>query len=100
MTEDDRRVWVAEEVEQATQSTAALLDELGLAAYLFAIEPHAGGWELKVECAVDEGWEAIVLPVDVQLLLASRSDPSARAQLIQAWGPKLAACRRASDAPP
>ena len=86
----------AGELEQATQTAAALLDELGLAAYLFAIEPREGGWELKVECAIEEGWEAITLPVDIQLLLSSRADPDARKRVLETWAPRLAACRRNS----
>jgi hypothetical protein len=90
--------WSAAELEQAREAVSALLDELGLEAYLFAVEPRDGNWEVKVECAVQEGWETVTLPVDIRLLLASPVDREARARLAQAWDAKLAACRRAGRA--
>lgn len=96
MAKDGESAWSADELEKATHMAATLLDQLGLAAYLFAIEPRESRWELKVECAVEEGWEAVVLPVDMPLLLASQTEPDARTRLAQTWGAKLAACRRQS----
>jgi hypothetical protein len=96
MAGSKKLAWSAAEVEQAREATSALLEKLGLAAYLFAIEPRESGWELTVECAVEEGWEAITLPVDIQLLLSSRADPDARKRLLETWAPRLAACRRDS----
>jgi len=84
----------AAQLEGATQATYSLLDEIGLSAYQFAIEPREDAWALMLECAVAEGWEAITLPVDIDLLLASRTDGNARAQLISAWTAALTACRR------
>jgi hypothetical protein len=100
MTGSKGLAWSAAELEQAREATSALLEKLGLDAYLFAIEPRESGWELTVECAVEEGWEAVLLPVDIQSLLASRTDADARARLLQTWGPKLAACRRSSGRQP
>lgn len=79
---------------RAREAASALLDALGLEAYLFAIEPREDAWELKVECAIDEGWQTTTLPVDIDLLLASRTDPDAWVRLAQSWGTRLAACRR------
>ncbi len=100
MAEGSGLAWSAGELEQAREATSTLFEELGLAAYLFAIEPREGRWELKVECAIEEGWEAITLPVDIQLLLSSRADPDARKRLLETWAPRLAACRRNSGRQP
>ena len=73
------------------------IEELGLEAYLFAIEPREGDWELKLECAFKEGWQTITLPVDVELLLASRTDSAARARLLQSWSERFTACLKSAD---
>jgi len=89
--------WSAADLERATEAAWALIKELGMEAYLFAIEPREGGWELKLECAVKEGWQTMTLPVDIELLLASRTDSDARARLLQNWSAKFKACLRNSD---
>lgn len=78
---------------QAREAAAELLEELGLDAYLFEIEPRDGQWELRVECAIEEGWENVVLPVPKALLLAGRDDVDARQQLLTDWRERLAACK-------
>jgi len=83
-----------EELAAAREAAAALLDEVGLEAHLFEIEPHKGEWELAVECAIDTGWTTIKLLVEKGQLLASRDDTRVRASLLQDWRDKLAACKR------
>jgi len=79
----------AADLEGATQATYALLEELGLRAYRFAIEPRDAAWEVKLECAVDDAWEALTLQVDKGLLLASRDDDAARARVVTEWRDRL-----------
>ena len=81
----------AEDLEGATQATYALLEELGLRAYRFAVEPRDAKWQVKLEREVDEGWEEVTLPVDIGLLLASRRDAGARARVVEQWRERLAA---------
>lgn len=81
------------ELIQAREAAAELLEELGLDAYLFEIEPRDGQWELRVECAIEEGWETVVLPVPKALLLTGRDDAAARQQLLTDWRERLAACK-------
>jgi hypothetical protein len=38
-----------------------LLEQLGLAAYVFAIEPQEDQWQLKIECGIAEGWETVTV---------------------------------------
>jgi len=82
------------ELAGATQAASAVLEELGLDAYLFAVEPREGSWELTLQCAVDEGWQTINLPVDIHELLESRTDAGTRSRLAARWGAKFAGCRR------
>lgn len=89
--------WSGQDLERATAAAGALLEEMGLDAYLFAIEPREGDWELKLECALQEGWQTITLPVDLDLLLASRAESSARARLLQSWSERLTACLKSAD---
>jgi len=87
-------LWSATEIAAARETISALLEELGLAAYVFAIEPREDRWELKVECDIANAWETVTVPVAVQALLASRTDADVRKRLLQEWDAKLAACRR------
>lgn len=82
---------------KATEAARVLLDQLRLAAYTFEVEPREGEWEIRVECAVAEGWQSSVLAVDKALLLASAQDPDAREHLLADWGKHLAACRRGKE---
>ncbi len=61
----------ARELAGARERVAGALDRLGLAAYLFEVEPQPSGtWCLRIECALDgEGaWERVELPVPREAL--------------------------------
>lgn len=81
------------ELIQAREAAAELLEELGLDAYLFEVEPRNSQWELRVECAIEEGWETMTLSVPKVLLLAGRNDAAARQRLLTDWRERLAACK-------
>jgi hypothetical protein len=83
----------ASELIQARETTAELLERLGLAAYLFEVEPGERDWTVRVECAVDDGWETIVFPVDSDALL-SEPDGEAMRELLEEWRPRLSLCRQ------
>jgi hypothetical protein len=89
-------LWSATQIAAAREIISSLLEELGLAAYVFAIEPQEDRWQLKIECGIAEGWETVTVPVDIQALLASRTDADVRKRLLQKWDAKLDACRRSS----
>jgi hypothetical protein len=80
----------------ATEMAGELLEELQLDAYLFEVEPRDGTWALRIECAHADGWQVTELPLDVDRLLASRTDADERRGLLESWGERLAACRRES----
>lgn len=79
----------ASHILDAREAARAVLDEVGLSNYLFTVDPREGGWELKVEHPVIEGWQTVTLPVDRDLLLASRTDHGARRILAQRWRERI-----------
>jgi hypothetical protein len=86
-----------EDLIQAKEAAAALLEDLGLTAYVFEVEPRAPLWEVRVDCAFGEGWQTVILAVDKDRLLASRRNALARTQLLADWRGRLAACRFAGS---
>jgi hypothetical protein len=84
------------ELSRAKDAAGALLEQLGLEAYLFEVEPRDGDWLVRVECAIDEGWQTTSLAVDRGRLLTSPQDGGARAALLREWRARLVACKSAS----
>lgn len=84
------------ELAAAKDATDALLDELGLEAYLFEVEPQETAWQIKVDCATAEGWQSLTLTVDKQALLESRTDPAVRSRLMGTFRRKLSDHGRAA----
>ncbi|MCK6528095.1 hypothetical protein L6R50_11250 [Myxococcota bacterium] len=85
----------ASELQGATVAAGMLLDALGLAGFLFEVEPRDGPWEVRVDCALARGGhQSAVLRVDKDRLLASRADPGVRAALLAEWAGPLAECRK------
>lgn len=83
---------------QARLLIDGILEELELDAYLFEIEPNDGQWELKVECAVDEGWGSYSVTLDQAQVYAGFDEEAARNELKQQCRQSLAACRINSGA--
>lgn len=82
------------ELARARETTAELLDELGLEAYLFEVEAFGDQWELKVDCVVDAGnaWESTTLSIPREILLAS-GDAAIHRRLLADWRGRLGACK-------
>lgn len=76
----------SEDLLQAREATQALLEQLGLSAYLFEVEPRKVVWQVRVEHAVGSGWQSLMLDVDKQELLRSRTDENVFKQLLDSWG--------------
>lgn len=80
------------EFTSAREIVSKILDELGLDAYLFEVEPGEDKLEITVECAVEGGWETVKLIVDKKLLLRGIDDPEAHQLLLENWRNVLSAC--------
>ena len=92
----------AADIAETRATVERVLEGLGLAAFLFTLEPKESGWQLTVECAADGGWQTVMLPVHADELRASVHDPAARDRLRAAWTERLSGCARggaASHAP-
>ena len=77
------------ELTEARDTVEGLLEQLGLSAYLFEVEPRTDHWEVHVECAPDSGWQSSVLNVDEHWLAACRTDARARGLLLDEWRKRL-----------
>jgi hypothetical protein len=84
------------ELAEAKEAATALLDDLGLTAYLFEVEPRAERWEVRVECALDSGWQTVDFDVASERLLACRRNAAVHAALLDEWRERLAACKKNS----
>ena len=82
------------ELAEARDIAQSLLDELGLRAYLFEIEPRGQDWELRIDCALNGEWQSTRLQVTSRALQDSRADAAARQALVAQWRPHLEHCRR------
>jgi hypothetical protein len=80
----------------AREAATVILEELGLDAYLFEVEPQDAHYELKVECAceTDGGWASISLTVPRDKLLKGFDDQDIKRQLFEYWAKKLASCKK------
>ena len=96
------------QLTEARDTVQTLLEQLGLATYLFEVEPRTNHWEVHIECAPDSaaqgrasaaggrmpkaaGWQSSVLNVDPDLLTACRTDRAARDKLLDVWRQRLRA---------
>lgn len=80
------------ELAQARETVGQLLGELGLDAYVYEVEPREGHWQVRVECAVAEGWETCLLSADKEYLLRGADDAVARRVLLDDWRSALRDC--------
>jgi hypothetical protein len=81
------------ELAHARGVVEKVLDRLDVETYIFDIEPMAGQWELKVECAIDEGWGSFSLLLDETF----PGDRKEQERLLVECRKRLAACRQESS---
>ena len=77
----------------AKAAVGTLLEDMGLSAHLYAVEPRAGKWAVIVECATDSAWQRTELQAGPEPLDAIRGNAEARAALLAEWHTHLAACK-------
>lgn len=78
---------------QARDAVDALLEDLGIAAHLYTVEPREGRWAVIVECATESGWQRAELQAGPELLAAIRGDAAGRAALLAEWRTHLTVCK-------
>jgi hypothetical protein len=86
----------ASELARTREVVSRVLEELNLDAYIFEVEPHEGQWEIRVECAVADGWETCRLTADKEYLLRGADDAIVHEVLVDNWREALCDCLRAS----
>ena len=80
----------ARNLAEAKETVGELLEQLGLSAYLFEVEPREDRWEVRVECALDSAWQSSVFTVEDKTLRASRTDRLVRDQILGEMHKRLA----------
>lgn len=73
-------------LNRARETAGRLLEQLGLANYLYEISPSDGNWRLRVDFDFEGGWKSVTVVLDAQRLLASTSDPRISRQLLAELG--------------
>lgn len=86
----------ARNLAEAKETVGELLEQLGLTAYLFEVEPREDRWEVRVECAHNSAWQSSVFTVEDTALRASRTDRLVRDHMLSELQKRLTA----SDAAP
>jgi hypothetical protein len=84
----------ATDLIHAREAIERVLKQLDVDAYLFEIEPKAEQWELKVECAVDQGWGSFTLELNEPL----PETENEQAALLDRCRSELASCKRVPKA--
>jgi hypothetical protein len=86
---------LASDIRNAREAVVRILDELGMRAFVYTVEPKEHGWVLSIDCAVDGGWQTAALPVDATELRASLDDASVRDKLRVQWSRIIAPAQSA-----
>ncbi|NMG15406.1 hypothetical protein [Aromatoleum bremense] len=68
--------------------------QLGLEAFLFAVEHAERGWELCVECALDGAWQAETILLGEALPAVTEDAPILRIRLVALLQERLAGCSK------
>lgn len=80
------------ELAQAKDAVSLLLEELGLPAYVFEVEPRSGPWEVRIDCAAGAAWQSLTLLVEPAELIEVVENATARSKLLARWRETLGAC--------
>lgn len=67
---------------RAREAAGRLLEQLGLANYLYQVGPKDGGWRLQIDFEFEGCWKSVTVMMDAERLLASSTDPQITRQLL------------------
>lgn len=87
------------DIGNAREAVERLLDEMGLHAFVYTVEPKEGGWSLRIGCSMEEGWQETTLAVNPVELRAALRDPAVRAKTRADWEARLSACAKDETRP-
>lgn len=84
------------ELATARDVSKAMLERLGLDAYLFEVEPKEDYWELKLECANENGgsWTVTSVNIPEQLMSAAAEEREKEEQLHEFLRKEFATCKQ------
>jgi hypothetical protein len=83
-----------QDLAQAREVLAGLLEDLGIDASLFEVEPQEGHWKLTIECATrDGGWETINMSIDKDHLMRGDDDAVVHEFLVDELRDRLSECK-------
>ncbi len=74
------------------EAAERILHQLCSRTFGYSVEARDSGWTLRVECATDEGWQTVLLPIGPAELGTSLDDPGVRDRLVAAGNRQLGAC--------
>jgi hypothetical protein len=80
----------SKELIRVREVIESVLEQLDVDAYLFEVEPSGEQWELKVECAIEQGWGSFTVAL-AQPPVGSEDEQAA---LLEQCRTALAACKR------
>jgi len=82
------------EISNARETVERLLDEMGLRAFVYTMEPKEDKWSLRIGCSMEGGWQETTLTINPVELRAALRDPAVRAKTRADWEARLSACAR------
>jgi hypothetical protein len=82
------------DLARARDVLEAMLARLELEAFLFAVEHTDSGWQLRVECATQDGWQVETIALGEELPDISEEEAPLRARTFALLEERLARCKR------
>lgn len=78
------------ELAHAKDAANVLLEEIGLSAYVFEVEPRNGPWQVRIDYASGGVWQSLTLSVESAELIEVVTNSETRQRLIARWREALA----------
>lgn len=84
----------SDQLQQARDTLAALLEEIGLADYVFDVEPREGQWGVNIECSAKDSWDTFQLTASAEYIVRGKDDAVLHQFLLDEWGDILKSCKK------
>lgn len=73
------------ELAHAKDAAGLMLEEIGLSAYIFEVEPRNGLWQVRVDYGAGGVWQSLTLSVNAAELIDAFTDNATRRTLVERW---------------